>query len=139
MNHLPTKISEKDFELYIAPFLTKAKRGFVSSIPLYLIFNGILYKLYSGCQWKSLPVNEYKDVQSGISLTYHAFYHHFRKWSNDESLLYVFKASMIAITLHLNLSEINLDGTLIPLLKKVVKKWLINEESELRLPIYFQL
>ena len=111
MNHLPTKISEKDFELYIAPFLTKAKRGFVSLIPLYLIFNGILYKLYSGCQWKSLPVNEFKDTQSGICLTYHAFYYHFRKWSKDESLLYVFKASMVAIAVHLNLSEINLDGT----------------------------
>lgn len=111
MNHLPTKISEKDFALYIAPFLTTAKRGFVSSIPLYLIFNGILYKLYSGCQWKSLPINEFRDPESGICLTYYSFYHHFRKWSKDDSLLYVFKASIVAIAVHINLSEINLDGT----------------------------
>jgi len=111
MNHIPTKVTKQDFELYISPFLTKAKRGFVSSIPLYLIFNGILHKLYTGCQWKALPVAEFKDEQTGTQLTYQAFSHHFRKWSKDDSLLYVFKASIIAIMMHINVSEINLDGT----------------------------
>ena len=111
MNHIPTKLTEKDFGLYISPFLTKAKRGFVSLIPLYLIFNGIVHKLYIGCQWKELPVEKFKDEQTGIQLTYQAFYHHYRKWSLDDSFHYVFKASIIAIMLHINVSEINLDGT----------------------------
>jgi len=111
MNHIPTKIQKEDFNLYIRPFLTTAKRGYVSLIPLHLIFNGILYKLYSGCQWKSLPTKEFMDEEKDIELSYQAFYYHFRKWSKDESLYYVFRASMIAILMHINLSEINLDGT----------------------------
>jgi len=111
MNHIPTKLTEKDFEQYISPFLTKAKRGFVCSIPLYLIFNGILYKLYTGCQWKSLPTKNFKDEEKDIELNYQSFYYHFRKWSADDSFQYVFKASIVAIMFHLNISEINLDGT----------------------------
>lgn len=111
MNHIPTKLTEKDFEQYISPFLTKAKRGFVCSIPLHIIFNGILYKLYTGCQWKSLPTKEFKDEINDIELSYQAFYHHFRKWSADDSFQYVFKASIVAIMFHLSISEINLDGT----------------------------
>jgi len=111
MNHIPTKISKEDFDLYIRPFLTVAKRGFVSLLPLHLIFNGILYKLYSGCQWKALPTAEFRDEENNIQLTYQAFYYHFRKWSKDDSLFCVFKASMITIILQVNLTEINLDGT----------------------------
>lgn len=111
MNHIPTKLTKQDFDLYIDPFLTKAKRGFVSSIPLFLIFNGILFKLYTGCQWKSLPIAEFKDPETGLQLTYQSFSYHFRKWSKDESLQYVFKASIIAIMMHINVEDINLDGT----------------------------
>jgi len=111
MNHIPTKIAKEDFDFYIKPFLTVAKRGYVSSIPLHFIFNGILHKIYTGCQWKKLPTAEFKDEETGIELTFQAFYHHFRKWSNDESLFFVFKASIVAIMFHINLSEINLDGT----------------------------
>jgi len=111
MNHIPTKLTEKEFKTYILPFLTTAKRGFVSLIPLYLIFNGILYKLYTGCQWKALPVSEFKCEKTGEALTFQAFYYHFRKWSKDESLFYVFKASIVTMQFHINISEINLDGT----------------------------
>lgn len=111
MNVIPTKIKKEDFDTYILPFLTTAKRGFVSSIPLYLIFNGILYWLYSGCQWKSLPTKEFMDEENGIELSFQAFYYHFRKWTNDGSFSYVFKASIVAISMHLDLSELNLDGT----------------------------
>lgn len=111
MPRIPTKLSEKDFNTYILPHLSTAKRGFTSLIPLYLIFNGILHKIYTGCQWKELPVEKFKDAETGKQLSYQAFYYHFCKWTKDESLFKVFKASIVAIELHLNLSEINLDGT----------------------------
>ena len=111
MNEIPTKLSKEFFEIHIRPFLTTAKRGFISKIALHLIFNGILYKLYSGCQWKALPTKEFEDTETGIVLSYQAFYYHFRKWSNDESFEYVFKASIVAILMHINVEEINLDGT----------------------------
>lgn len=111
MSHIPTKITKEIFEKYINPYLTKAKRGYISSIPLYLIFNGILYKIYTGCQWTALPTEQFKDVDKDIELTYQSFAYHFRKWSKDDSLNYVFKASIIAIMFHINISDINLDGT----------------------------
>ncbi len=52
---IPVKLSESVFQKYIEPYLSKAKRGYTSKIPLYKIFNYILYVLYTGCQWQSLP------------------------------------------------------------------------------------
>ena len=111
MNCIPTKISKENFELYILPFLTTAQRGYTSLLPLYLIFNGILHKIYTGCQWKELPTEKFRDKQTGIELSYQSFYHHFRKWSKDESFEYLFRASIIAIQFDIEVSEINLDGT----------------------------
>ena len=48
---LPTQLTEAQFQQYIEPRLAKAKRGYVSEQPLYKIFNSILYKLYTGCQF----------------------------------------------------------------------------------------
>jgi hypothetical protein len=40
-----------------------AKRGYVCSIPLYKIFNYILYRLHTGCQWERLPIhNDHNDA-----------------------------------------------------------------------------
>lgn len=111
MNTIPTKINKEDFEVNILPYLSIAKRGFVSKIPLYLIFNGILYVLYTGCQWKSLPTKEFMDEENDIELTHQAYAHHFRKWAKDDSLRALFMASIIAISMYIDLSEINLDGT----------------------------
>ncbi len=111
MNTIPTKISKEDFEINILPYLSTAQRGFVSKIPLYLIFNGILYVLYTGCQWKSLPTKEFMDEENDIELTYQAYAHHFRKWAKNDSLRALFMASIVAISMYVDLSEINLDGT----------------------------
>jgi hypothetical protein len=48
---IPTKVTEKQFQKYFEPHLSKAKRGYVSKIPLFKIFNYILNTLYTGCQW----------------------------------------------------------------------------------------
>ena len=110
-NKIPTRLSKNDFDTFILPFLTIAKRGYVSQIPLYLIFNGILYVIYTGCQWTALPTKEFADEETGKKLSYQAFYYHFRKWSNCDDFKYLFKMSLIAISMHIDLSELNLDGT----------------------------
>ena len=56
MSTIPTGITEKQFDNYIYPHLNVAKRGYISKIPLYKIFNYILHRLYTGCQWKELPI-----------------------------------------------------------------------------------
>ena len=59
---IPTKLTKPQFERSIEPSLSKAKRGYVSKIPLHKIFNYILYKLYTGCQWEEVPLSGMQRV-----------------------------------------------------------------------------
>ena len=56
MSKIPTQVSQKQFEMYIEPSLSQAKRGMVCQIPRYKVFNYILYWLHTGCQWDELPL-----------------------------------------------------------------------------------
>ena len=57
MSTIPTSLTEKQFDAYVRPYLSTAKRGYESKIPLYKIFNYILYRLHTGCQWARLPID----------------------------------------------------------------------------------
>lgn len=59
------------------PYLSTAKRGFVSKFTLCDVVNAILYKLKTGCQWKFHPVSQFfiEDAPS-----YQTVFHHYRKW-----------------------------------------------------------
>ena len=106
---IPTEATETQFAQHIAPCLSKAKRGYVSEQPLYKIFNYVLYKLYTGCQWPALPIEKGSD---GLPImSYQVPYYHFRKWSQDGSLQRLFDASIVSIRGELHLSELNLDGS----------------------------
>ena len=61
MSTIPTSVTEAQFSAHILPCLSTAKRGFVSKIPLYKLFNYILYRLHSGCQWDELPIRPNPD------------------------------------------------------------------------------
>jgi|SRR3712207_7152100 len=106
---IPTETNETQFQHHIEPHLTKAKRGYVSEQPLNKIFNLILYKLYTGCQWPQLPIET--DEHGQPVMSYQVPSYHFRKWSRDGSLQRLFGASIMTIKGELNLSELNLDGS----------------------------
>ena len=57
MSTLPTSLTEKQFEQHVRPFISTAKRGYECKIPLYKVFNYILYRLHTGCQWEKLPID----------------------------------------------------------------------------------
>ena len=57
MSTIPVSLTENEFKEHINPYLSKAKRGFVCKIPLYKVFNYILYRLHTGCQWEQLPID----------------------------------------------------------------------------------
>lgn len=80
MSAIPTSVTETGFNTHILPFLSTAKRGYVSRIPLYKVFNYVLYRLHTGCQWAEVPIEEVDDI------SWWAVYYHFRKWSRDGSL-----------------------------------------------------
>ncbi len=61
MSTIPVSVTQEQFEQYIRPALSVAKRGYECSIPLYKVFNYILYRLHTGCQWARLPVDNALD------------------------------------------------------------------------------
>ena len=61
MSTIPTSLTEKQFEQHVRPFISTAKRGYECKIPLYKVFNYILYRLHTGCQWGMLPIDPDKD------------------------------------------------------------------------------
>ena len=111
MSTIPTSVTEKQFNEHIRPHLTTAKRGYECKIPLYKVFNYILYRLHTGCQWHRLSIDPDADDLRKKEISYHAIYYHFRKWSRDGSLEKVWQSSIMTIETDLNLSELNLDGS----------------------------
>jgi transposase len=110
MSMIPVSVTEAEFEAYIEPKLSKAKRGYVCRIALYVVFNYILYKLHTGCQWAVLPIKSLNGSDKP-ELSWWAVYWHFRKWSKDGSLETLFQSSIFSIQEDLDLSEVNLDGS----------------------------
>ena len=55
MSKIPTRLTHGQFQEYVEPFLSTAERGFVCQIPLYRVFNYVLYWLHTGCQWDEIP------------------------------------------------------------------------------------
>ena len=64
----------------ILPYLSVAKRGYVTKSDLVEVIQCILYKLKTGCQWHMLPVSA---IFTGRVLSYKSVYAHFRKWSKN--------------------------------------------------------
>jgi transposase len=111
MSPIPTSLTENQFDEYIRPYVSTAKRGYECRIPLYKVFNYVLYRLHTGCQWEQLPLEPDPADPEKKELSWHAVYYHFRKWSRDGSLEKVWHGSIMTIAADLNLSELNLDGS----------------------------
>jgi len=57
MSTIPVSLTAKQFNEHVNPYLSKAKRGFVCKIPLYKVFNYLLYRLHTGCQWDQIAID----------------------------------------------------------------------------------
>src|SRR5882672_12538642 len=56
MSTIPISVTEEQFDVHVRPLLSTAKRGYVCQIALVKVFNYILYRLHTGCQWTQLPI-----------------------------------------------------------------------------------
>ena len=108
---IPVKLTEEQFQTFVEPHLSRAKRGSVCKIPRYKLFNYLVHVLYTGCQWPTLQARIDRDDTGQPELSYQAVYYHFRKGSRDGSLQRVFDSSIQRLLPDLDLSELNLDGT----------------------------
>ena len=63
MSTIPVSLTGNEFNEHINPYLSKAKIGFVCKIPLHKVFNYILCRLLTGCQWDQLPIDPDRRVR----------------------------------------------------------------------------
>src|SRR5467141_1222874 len=101
---IPVQLSEPEFTAFILPHLTMPKRGPQCKLGYHCVFNLILWVLYTGMQWKCLPVPQ--DTHGKPAIHYTNIYRAFAKWSADGSLWQAFIASVrhLAAAKHLDIS-----------------------------------
>lgn len=104
MSQIPTRLTADQFAVHVEPYLSKAKCGFVSQIPLHKIFNYVLYIRHTGCQWRQLPIDPDPFHPEQREISWAAIYYHFRKGSRDGSLKHVWQSSVQTIRPWLDLS-----------------------------------
>jgi transposase len=108
---IPVQLSETKFHEFILPHLSMPKRGPKCKLGYHRLFNLILWVLYTGMQWKGLPVP--KDHHGTAEIHYTTVYKVFARWSDDGSLAHAFIASVARLSEHnhLDLSVLHGDGT----------------------------
>ena len=108
---IPVQLSESEFDEFILPHLSMPKRGPKCKLGYYRVFNLILRVLYTGMQWKCLPVPIDRDGKPEIHYT--TVYKVFAKWADDGSIENAFVASVghLSDQNRLDLSVLHGDGT----------------------------
>jgi transposase len=108
---IPVQLSETEFTAFIFPHLTMPKRGPKCKLGYHRVFNLILWVLYTGMQWKCLPVPQ--DVHGKPAIHYTTIYRIFAKWADNGSLWQAFIASVAHLSAdkHLDLRVLHGDGT----------------------------
>jgi len=69
---IPVQLSASEFEAFLLPHLSMPKRGPKGKLGYYRVFNLILWVLYTGMQWKCLPVP--KDANGTPAIHYTTVY-----------------------------------------------------------------
>jgi transposase len=108
---IPVQLSAPEITVFILPHLSMPKRGPKCKLGYHRVFNLILWVLYTGIQWKSLPIPQ--DAQGKPAIHYTTIYKVFAKWADDGSLWQAFVASVrhLAAEKQLDLSVLHGDGT----------------------------
>ena len=128
---IPVQLSDSEFAAFILPHLSIPKRGPKCKLGYHRVFNLILWLLYTGMQWKCLPVPQ--DANGTPAIHYTTVYKVFAKWADDGSLWRAFVASVAHLSAekHLDLRVLHGDGT-----NTVAKKggwhWLLGPQARER-------
>jgi len=112
--HIPTELDEIQFTQFVLPHLSVGSRGPKCKIPLHRVFNYILNVIYTGMQWKSLPI---KLNEKGKSEIHHSrIFRIYQRWVEDNSLVKVFDNTVSLLNKNklLDLSVLHGDGSSTP-------------------------
>ena len=78
---IPTRLSPEQFTEFILPHLTRGKRGPKNKLSFFQLYNYILKLLYTGCQWKELPIEKSADGKPEIH--YSNIFRVLQRWARD--------------------------------------------------------
>jgi hypothetical protein len=108
---IPVQLSAQEFAQFILPHLSLPRRGPQCKIGYYKPFNSILTVLYTGMQWKALPIA--KGGDGNAELHYTGVFKLFARWAEDGSLERAFMASVKQLddAKKLDLSLLHGDGS----------------------------
>src|SRR6201995_5724999 len=108
---IPVQLSEPEFAAFIFPHLSMPRRGQKCKLGYHRVFNLILWVLYTGMQWKWLPIPRAGDGTAMIHYT--TIYKDFAKCADYGSLYQAFIASVrdLAEQIHVDLSILDGDGS----------------------------
>jgi hypothetical protein len=108
---IPVQFSAPEFAEFILPHLSLPQRGPQCKIGYHKPFNYILKVLYTGMQWKELPID--KDPAGHAELHYTGVFKLFARWATDGSLERAFIASVQRLDAahKLDLSLLHGDGS----------------------------
>jgi transposase len=108
---IPVQLSETEFNACIFPHLSMPKRGPRCKLGYHRLFHLILWVLYTGMQWKCLPIP--KEPTGKPDMHYTNVYRAVAKWADDGSLQQAFMASVehLSDEKKLDLRVLHGDGT----------------------------
>jgi transposase len=93
--HIPVNLTKEEFNTFVLPHLSEGARGPKPKLPLWRTFNYILHLLYTGCQWKMIPID--KDEEGKIEIHHTTINRKFMTWCNDGSLKKAFICSVLTL------------------------------------------
>ncbi len=108
---IPVYFNEADFNEFILPHLWVGRRGPKPKLPLYKLFHYMLHILYTGVQWKMLPIEKGPDGTEEIHYT--RIWSKWKQWVEYDSIAAIFYQSIELLKEHgiLDLSLLHGDGT----------------------------
>ena len=108
---IPVQLSAPEFAEFILPHLSLPKRGPQCKIGYHKPFNYILKVLYTGMQWKEVPIAP--GPEGKAELHYTGVFKLFARWAEDGSLERAFLASVkhVDAARKLDLSLLHGDGS----------------------------
>jgi transposase len=111
MTPLPVQLSAPEFAAFLLPHVSTPKRGPKCTLGYYRVFNLIVWVLYTGMQWKCLPVPQEPDGKPAMHYT--TVYKVFAKGADTGALwqALVARARHVAVEQHLARRILHGDGT----------------------------
>jgi transposase len=108
---IPVQLSETEFSVFILPHLSMPKRGPKCTLGSDRVFNLLLWGLYTGRQWKCLPVPT--DSRGTPALHDTTGYNVFAQWAEDGARWRAFVARVrhLAAEKRLDRRMLHGDGT----------------------------